>query len=458
MQNNSKRKFFGFLLLGGFFFSLFCIAADSLNVDELFKKAEQASRDKKFDLSIHFFEEVIKLNPNYESAKRKLALAYEEQASVLLDKGLAGESLNLLEKSRKLLNATDPAELSIELDPIDREMIHLKQFATDANREGKHGEKVLAEDRARLLFAQAVDSFKEKQYGLARGFLKEGIAYDSSSALAHELLGDIEYYSQNLEAADQAYQKSFSLNRNDRVEEKISRLHQEKKIETKTAEYLDEHFIIRYNRKENVEGSEIREYLRNSYREVSGDFGHYLDYKTVVLIYGKEEFDSVSQIPHWSGALFDGKIRIPFYKMNLNKEKLQKLIQHELTHVFVSDLSKDKAPVWLHEGLAQYEENKIVPVDLRLIRAALRQDQLLKTDELEKGVIHETSEMKALMFYHQSFLMVSKLIADHRFVKIKQFLKKLSEDQDFHAAFLNVFSQSFHDFYSEWKDEEMSRL
>jgi hypothetical protein len=57
------------------------------------------------------------------------------------------------------------------------------------------------------------------------------------------------------------------------------------------------------------------------------------------------------------------------------------VLEHELAHAFVRRASRDRAPAWLHEGLAQWWEGKrMLPVELR---AALAGRPLLTLPEME---------------------------------------------------------------------------
>ncbi len=452
-----------FLLAGAVSTALF--AAD-LNpkihskVDELKKKSTALISEGKFDKAIPLLEEAVRLSPDDGTLKTQLATAYENQATAVLKRGLSNDALRLLEKAKKISDSVPPSKAILPKEElksgVEREVIHAKEYALGEH--GKGAKELLDDQRANILFEQAFKSFQEKQYSLARGFLKDGIRYNDTNPLAFELLGDIEYFSQNLSAAKDAYDKSYTLSKNERVEKKLAKLAGEQQLDRHLSEYLDEHFVIRYNRKEDVEGSEIRQYLRESYRVISKDFGHYLNYKTVVILYSKSDYHSIEQIPHWSGALFDGKIRIPAYETGVDRNKLRKLIQHELTHVFVSDLSGNHCPIWLHEGLAQYEQDKIVPVDLTLLNSEIKKGAALSAEDLEKGVSEEMTQTQALLFYEQSFSMVTSLLSKHRFIKIKQLLKTLATDEAFDAAFEKTYRTTLAEFVRTWKADSDSKI
>lgn len=423
------------------------------NYESELTKVDELMDAQNFDRAILLLNQIVQKTDSNE-AKEKLALAYEQQSALLLQKGLTEEAFSVLKQAKAALESLTPG-LPVSgqnSGSSERELIHMKKFVSTHGEEAARD--VVAEEKARVLFRQAVDEYHNKQYALSRDLLKQGIEFYDKSSVAFELLGDCEYFLQNLGGAEIALGKAYQLESNERVLEKLERVKNEKKLESSSSEYLDEHFIIRYSRREDLEGSEIRQFLRDSYRQISKDFGYYLNYKIVVFLFAKKQYQEMMNIPVWSAGFYDGKIRIPAYEPAISRENLQKLIQHELTHVFVTELSRSKAPIWLQEGLAQYEENKVAPIDLRLFKKAVVSNALLTAEELKKGIDESAHSLAALLFYHQSYMLVSDLVKRYGFVRIKELLIELGKGIEFEEAFRSVYQKSFERFFKEWEKEQ----
>jgi len=98
--------------------------------------------------------------------------------------------------------------------------------------------------------------------------------------------------------------------------------------------------------------------LAESYREQGNFFGARFDAPQVVVLYGGRDYFSLVSIPDWVGGVFDGKIRVSMDPALGPTPALEGVLSHELAHAFVRRVSGDRAPGWLHEGVAQWLEGK----------------------------------------------------------------------------------------------------
>src|SRR5205085_9493054 len=104
----------------------------------------------------------------------------------------------------------------------------------------------------------------------------------------------------------------------------------------------------------------MSEYLEDTYRQLSARFDLYPNTPLVVVLYPQSEYYDVTDAPSWSGGVNDGKIRLPVKGLTSLSNELKSVLTHELTHSFVNIKTSKNCPVWLQEGLAQYEEGKRV--------------------------------------------------------------------------------------------------
>jgi hypothetical protein len=79
---------------------------------------------------------------------------------------------------------------------------------------------------------------------------------------------------------------------------------------------------------------------------------------TVNVLYWEDFSGSITGVDHIVG-LYDGEILFPFAVVNQFKTELVAVITHELTHAIVAEATRDNAPRWFQEGIA--ERMELVP-------------------------------------------------------------------------------------------------
>jgi hypothetical protein len=77
-----------------------------------------------------------------------------------------------------------------------------------------------------------------------------------------------------------------------------------------------------------------------------------------VILYTQQAFADITEAPAWVGALNDGRIRVPVQGLNGVTPELSRVLKHELTHSFIQQKTRGRAPTWIQEGLAQWMEGK----------------------------------------------------------------------------------------------------
>lgn len=81
-------------------------------------------------------------------------------------------------------------------------------------------------------------------------------------------------------------------------------------------------------------------------------------------------------------GLYDGKIRVPVYGVSRFSPPIVSILTHELAHAMIADATFDRAPSWLHEGLAQRLEMR--PERVNRIGDLVRQRTYLSIASIEE--------------------------------------------------------------------------
>jgi hypothetical protein len=98
--------------------------------------------------------------------------------------------------------------------------------------------------------------------------------------------------------------------------------------------------------------------LESQFDEISTAFNYVPPEPIGVILYTNQTFMDITRAPSWSGALNDGRIRVPVEGLSSMTGELARVLKHELTHSFVGQKTGGRCPVWLQEGIAQYMEGK----------------------------------------------------------------------------------------------------
>ncbi len=305
------------------------------------------------------------------------------------------------------------------------------------------------------LYNQAVLQFQKNEYDLARASLRASLEQDGLNSFAYELMGDIEANEQNLAEAKANYEIAFNLRTSEELKNKIEKLQNESKVEKKMARYGEEHFIIRYDKSgEAYEGFEIRELLREAYRKLSRDFAFYFKRKVAVILYDEADFAEITGTPHWVAGTFDGKLRMPINKSGFSDLDVRALTAHEMTHAFVTAMSASRAPAWIQEGLAEYEENKIKPVDLLVFDSGVKTGTLFALEVLmaQEATQNLQDPLLIALFYQQTFHLTRYLVQRYGMYRIKKILAEYGAGKNSDEAIRNVLRISPSRLEKEWKN------
>lgn len=304
------------------------------------------------------------------------------------------------------------------------------------------------------LLNQAIEYYQKNEYELAKQAAQDSLKHDSQNAFAYELLGDIYNNQQNLKEAKIQYDIAYNLQPREGLRGKMEKLGTETQVDKKLSTYREEHFIIKYqNQDRGIEGFELRELLRQTYRDISRDLGYYFRGQIVVLLYDEGDFKKIAGSPHWAAGLYDGKVRMPLKRFSYNDKQLRALTAHEVTHAFVAALSSQRAPAWINEGLAQVEQNKVEKIDMLVFDSAVKTRTLLPLDQLisEQALQGKSDALWVGLFYQQSFHLTQYLVDRYGTVNLKKMLLEFAQGKNSDEVIRAVLQISTARLEKEWR-------
>ena len=135
-------------------------------------------------------------------------------------------------------------------------------------------------------------------------------------------------------------------------------------------------------------------------------------------------------------------------------------LAHELAHTFISRSSNEKAPIWLHEGIAKLLERRwrgapvgeLTPAEAYLLDRAAKEKRLIPLGRFHPSISYLPNQEDAALAYAQvlSFMLfVNKKVTDAGWPS--ELLKLLAKGEDIDRAFLSVAKAPTTRLYSWWK-------
>jgi hypothetical protein len=153
----------------------------------------------------------------------------------------------------------------------------------------------------------------------------------------------------------------------------------------------------------------------------------------LVTLYTEQAFFDVTHAPTWSGAMNDGKLRIPISGLSSLTSELAHVLKHELAHSFIAQLSGGRCPPWLHEGIAQYLEPRNLSGEGRQLAQLFKSQRNIPLNVLE-GSFLQFSGAQAYVAYGESLAAVSYINDSYGMSDIQRILQRISQGSSTEAA------------------------
>jgi hypothetical protein len=278
-------------------------------------------------------------------------------------------------------------------------------------------------------------------------------AFQPTDASSHMALGMRYYRDNDLQKALWHLQEALRMEpENIEARQLLSRVSREVKVEEGFTSKEGSHFTVRYEGGENdVAGHLISMILEEAYHKVGSDMGFYPEDSITAVLYTFEQFRDVTRAPSWSGAIYDGKIRIPVGGVMERTDLLEKVIFHEYTHAVVHRMGGGRVPTWLNEGIAQYEEGRLSESEdiLRYLASAKNPVPLSYLEGSFMGL----SQEKAMIAYAEGLSVVKYIIEEYGMGMLGRLISSYKEKGSEEAM-----KETFHMTYMEFQDSWIRNL
>src|SRR5437660_2357816 len=252
---------------------------------------------------------------------------------------------------------------------------------------------------------------------------------------AYTMLGYAQFASDRTKDSIASWKRSLNLRPDATVQQFLAKAQREENTETDFAQRESTHFVLHYEGRQTSESlrAQILSVLESDYDDLVRDLGTPPRDNILVTLYTEQAFFDVTRAPSWSGALNDGKLRIPISGVSSMTSELSRVLKHELAHSFINQLSAGRCPAWLHEGIAQLLEPRNLGRDGRALAQLFKTQRNIPLNVLE-GSFMRFSGTEAYVAYAESLAAVSYINDSYGMSDVQRILLLLSQGSSPEAA------------------------
>jgi tetratricopeptide (TPR) repeat protein len=308
-------------------------------------------------------------------------------------------------------------------------------------------------DNSTLLIYYAATLMRTGQAAEALPYAQHAAAVAPDSADALAMLGFVQFASDHTPDAIRSWKKSLALRPDATVSQYLARAQRESSAESDFSQRESSHFNLHFEGKDTSENfrRDLLATLDSEYDDLVRDLGYSPHNNIAVTLYTQQAFFDVTRAPSWTGAINDGKLRIPISGVPSVTPELARVLKHELTHSFVSQMSSNRCPTWLNEGIAQLEEGKSSASNGHQLAQLFAAGNEIPFNVLE-GSFMNFSTPEATVAYAESLAAAEYVRDAYGMTEIAHILELLSQGSSTEAALRATVHADYRQF-----QEEMTR-
>jgi len=350
-----------FVTLVTFFLSVSCAFAQVyLFTDSL----KPATKDIETELSMHVthtlkFEE--KIEELRKQAYRTGATNDDKVnlAAFLLRKIVLKRDRPFAENEECILEAADLLPGNFYVESAWGDLLYFKGDYEKAMERFENALYARTDDQ-QVLGKAAITAMQLMHYDKAIGLFEKIRSAKPDSFFVVFSIGRCHFELKHYEEAVEFWEKSLQLTKDEREIEAVKQaLNQAREMLASTessSREEDQRFVIHFAGESQQDLGDITfEMLEEIFFQVTDALNFSPDVKINVVFFLTEDYYKVSK--EWSAASARGiQIMVPLKSGYKSADYVKGLLAHEFTHTIIHLKTNNRCPLWLNEGLAQYQE------------------------------------------------------------------------------------------------------
>jgi len=362
------------------------------------------------------------------------------------------ELLNQLRENLKSAPADPHAKSELAQALNSLASLQVAQGDLPAAKNSLEEARRLKEKDLAILTNLAIVNYRAGNYRASEDLLLACVEMNKRDQETHYLLGEAYYAQEKVAQAINEWTDALQLGPNPRISARLEKARNESGVHNELGVLQSAHFILRYDRKvsDYQLGQQILTALEGLYRQLNIDLISQPPATVAVILYPSQAYFDITRAPSWSGALFDGKIRIPTQGLSSVTPELSAVLIHELTHAFIRSLPGRGCPSWFNEGVAQFQERKSVSGQRNWLETLNREGRLIPLRNLKGSFAGLPADIASLA-YSEGLAAVEFLVSSAGKSSIRNILELMGQNHNFESAFENVMHKNVEQFDAEWR-------
>lgn len=272
------------------------------------------------------------------------------------------------------------------------------------------------------------------EYTPALEYLERARRVEPENADVAKLLGWAYYGLNRIELAVREWKRALALRPDADVEQALAKALRDEETESSYREGETRHFNLRYHGDATPQlAREILRALEMHFSAIEGELRYTPPEPIGVILYTEQAFADITRAPGWVGAINDGRIRVPVQGLASVTSDLSQTLKHELSHSFIHQKTGGRAPVWLHEGIAQWMEGHRAASSAQILVTAHEQKVSLPLGAMEGSFLSLPNDV-ASYAYAWSLAVVEYIVATNGSGDIEQLLERIRSEPSVESA------------------------
>lgn len=267
---------------------------------------------------------------------------------------------------------------------------------------------------------------------------------------AYTMLGYTQFACDRTKDAIASWKHSLELRPDPAVQRLLTKAQREQNVESEFSQGESSHFVLHYEGQQTSEAfrAQILSALEADYDDLTRDLGNPPHDNILVTLYTEQAFFDVTHAPSWSGAMNDGKLRIPVSGLTSVTPELAHVLKHELAHSFITQLSGGRCPPWLHEGIAQFLEPKTLGGTGHQLAVLFKSQQNIPLNVLE-GSFMQLPASQVHLAYAESLAAVTYINDSYGMSDVQRILQRIGQGSSTEAALRATIHSDYGQFESD---------